>query len=72
MLYFNNKDYETAAKYFKEAAEYEDISAYNNLVEKTWHKVNQHEGLRFAADLPHGYRNLSDNSVLFHDMIHYK
>jgi TPR repeat protein len=31
MLYFNNKDYETAAKYFKEAAEYEDISAYNNL-----------------------------------------
>jgi transcriptional regulator with XRE-family HTH domain len=36
-----------------------------------WHAVHQHEGLRFDASLPHGYRNLSDHSALFHDMIHY-
>ena len=41
------------------------------LVQVKWHQVNQHEGLRFDASLPHGYRNLSDQSVLFHDMIHY-
>jgi len=41
------------------------------LVQGQWHQVNQHEGLRFDASLPHGYRNLSDQSVLFHDMIHY-
>lgn len=36
-----------------------------------WYKVDQHEGLRFSADLPHGYRNLSDKTALFHCMIHY-
>lgn len=41
------------------------------LVQQEWHRVNQHEGLRFAADVPHGYRNLTDRSVLFHDVIHY-
>lgn len=41
------------------------------LVQGEWRQVNQHEGLRFDASLPHGYRNLSDQSVLFHDMIHY-
>ena len=41
------------------------------LVQGEWLQVNQHEGLRFDASLPHGYRNLSDRSVLFHDMIHY-
>jgi hypothetical protein len=41
------------------------------LVQEEWHQVNQHEGLRFDVSLPHGYRNLSDQSVLFHDMIHY-
>ena len=41
------------------------------LVQEEWRQVNQHEGLRFNASLPHGYRNLSDQSVLFHDMIHY-
>ena len=42
------------------------------LVEGTWHKVHQQEGFRFSADLPHGYRNLSDKPSLFHDMIHYR
>lgn len=41
------------------------------LIADRWHKVNQHEGVRFAADLPHGYRNLSDVTSLFHDIIHY-
>ena len=41
------------------------------LVQEEWHRVNQHEGLRFDASLPHGYRNLSGSAVLFHDMIHY-
>ena len=41
------------------------------LVQGEWRQVNQHEGLRFNASLPHGYRNLSDAAVLFHDMIHY-
>lgn len=41
------------------------------LVQEEWRQVNQHEGLRFNASLPHGYRNLSGQSALFHDMIHY-
>lgn len=41
------------------------------LVQEEWRQVNQHEGLRFDASLPHGYRNRSDAAVLFHDMIHY-
>lgn len=41
------------------------------LVQEEWRQVNQHEGLRFDASLPHGYRNLSEQSALFHDMIHY-
>lgn len=42
------------------------------LIENVWKKVKQNEGIRFAADLPHGYRNLSNKPVLFHDMIHYR
>ncbi|MFO1257535.1 MAG: XRE family transcriptional regulator [Gammaproteobacteria bacterium] len=41
------------------------------LIDEQWRKVNQHEGLRFDASVPHGYRNPSSQSVLFHDMIHY-
>lgn len=41
------------------------------LVEGQWHRVRQHEGLRFDASHPHGYRNLANESVLIHDMIHY-
>lgn len=42
------------------------------LVEETWHTLKPHEGLRFDASIPHGYRNLCPNAVLFHDMIHYR
>ena len=41
------------------------------LVDERWRKVNPSEGLRFDAFFPHGYRNLSNHPVLFHDMIHY-
>jgi XRE family transcriptional regulator, regulator of sulfur utilization len=42
------------------------------LINSTWHLVRPHEGLRFQADKPHGYRNMSDLPAVFHDMIHYK
>lgn len=37
-----------------------------------WQIVKQHEGLRFNADKPHGYRNRSSKVAVFHDMIHYR
>lgn len=42
------------------------------LINSTWHLVRQHEGLRFYADKPHGYRNMSSLPAVFHDMMHYK
>ena len=42
------------------------------LIDGTWHLVRQHEGIRFRADKPHGYRNTSSATAVFHDMIHYK
>lgn len=50
---------------------YAHLDSIEVLVQGEWHQVNQHEGLRFDASLPHGYRNLSDQSALFHDLIHY-
>lgn len=41
------------------------------LIEDTWHDVLENEGMRFDADHPHGYRNLSDSKAIFYDMIHY-
>lgn len=41
------------------------------LINGTWHSVKHHEGLRFNADKPHGYRNVSSKAAIFHDMIHY-
>ncbi len=41
------------------------------LVNKEWKAVNEHEGLSFDAALPHGYRNLSHQPAVFHDIIHY-
>lgn len=45
-----------------------EIEVYVN---GAWQAVKQHEGLRFNADKPHGYRNMSSKAALFHDMIHY-
>lgn len=41
------------------------------LVDGQWRALKQHEGLRFCADQPHGYRNTSIMRAVFHDMIHY-
>ncbi|WP_058910152.1 helix-turn-helix domain-containing protein [Entomohabitans teleogrylli] len=36
-----------------------------------WHTLQAGEGLRFAGDERHTYRNSSDADVLFHSLIHY-
>ena len=41
------------------------------LVKGLWHPLHEKEGLRFNADKPHGYRNRSSSSAIFHDIIHY-
>ncbi len=41
------------------------------LVNGTWQVLNKGEGLRFNANQPHGYRNLSPEIAVFHDIIHY-
>ena len=41
------------------------------LIHDTWRPVNPHEGLRFQASIPHGYRNVSHTPAVFHNMIHY-
>jgi XRE family transcriptional regulator, regulator of sulfur utilization len=42
------------------------------LVNGIWQSLNKGEGLRFDANQPHGYRNLSDGVAIIHDIIHYK
>ena len=37
----------------------------------TWKPLKKGEGLRFCADQPHGYRNLSKQNSTIHDIIHY-
>ncbi|MFB2865522.1 helix-turn-helix domain-containing protein [Aeromonas sp. MdU4] len=41
------------------------------LVEGEWHPLVQGEAVRFAADRPHGYRNLGVAPATFHNLIHY-
>jgi transcriptional regulator with XRE-family HTH domain len=41
------------------------------LIKGTWQSLKQNEGLRFQADQPHGYRNVTNTIAIFHDMIHY-
>ncbi|WP_271272027.1 helix-turn-helix domain-containing protein [Aliamphritea hakodatensis] len=36
-----------------------------------WQKLAKGDAIRFAADRPHGYRNLSNASGVFHNLIHY-
>ncbi|ARJ43656.1 XRE family transcriptional regulator [Pantoea alhagi] len=40
-------------------------------VAQQWHLLKQGEVLRFNADVPHAYRNSSDQPALIHDLIHY-
>ena len=37
----------------------------------TWQVVRAGNGLRFNADQPHGYRNLTSKIARFHNIIHY-
>jgi transcriptional regulator with XRE-family HTH domain len=41
------------------------------LVEGAWRSLTQGEAVRFAADHPHGYRNLGIAPAIFHNLIHY-
>lgn len=41
-------------------------------VDGAWHALSCGEGLRFAADQPHVYRNPGQVPVLFHNLIHYR
>lgn len=42
------------------------------LVEGTWKKLAEGDMIRFAADVPHGYRNSDkDNNAIFHNLIYY-
>lgn len=41
------------------------------LVEAHWHALEVGQSLRFCADRPHGYRNLSDRRASFHNIIHH-
>lgn len=41
------------------------------LVNGTWQMLKKGEGVRFNANQPHGYRNLSSKLASFHDIIHY-
>ncbi|MBA2653282.1 MAG: helix-turn-helix transcriptional regulator [Tatlockia sp.] len=40
-------------------------------IDGLWQKLVNGEGLRFNANQPHGYRNLTTKSAKFHDIIHY-
>ncbi|MFQ2369116.1 helix-turn-helix domain-containing protein [Aeromonas enteropelogenes] len=41
------------------------------LVEGEWRSLTQGEAVRFAADSPHGYRNLGVAPAIFHNLIYY-
>lgn len=41
------------------------------LIEGQWHSLVEGQAVRFAADHPHGYRNLHDASAVCHNLIHY-
>jgi transcriptional regulator with XRE-family HTH domain len=41
------------------------------LVDGAWKILPEGSAVRFAADRPHGYRNLGSEPVVFHNLIHY-
>lgn len=40
-------------------------------VDGIWKQLVEGDAIRFAADQPHGYRNLGSTPAVFHDLIHY-
>jgi len=53
----------------------EHVVAINGTLEMCidgqWQQVKEGEGLKFAGDRPHAYRNSTAQAVLFHSLIHY-
>ncbi len=45
--------------------------ALDVLIDGLWHPLAEGQAVRFAADLPHGYRNLHDVPAVCHNLIHY-
>ncbi len=41
------------------------------LIEGRWRSLEKGMSIRFSADRSHGYRNLSDSTARFHNIIHY-
>lgn len=41
------------------------------LLNGTWQSLNKGEGIRFKANQPHGYRNMTCKNACFHNIIHY-
>lgn len=41
------------------------------LLNGSWQTLHKGEGLRFSANQPHGYRNMTAENALFHNIIHY-
>lgn len=41
------------------------------LIDGVWHSLGEGEAVRFAADRPHGYRNLHERIAVCHNLIHY-
>lgn len=41
------------------------------LVDTKWHVLDKGEGIQFHANQPHGYRNLTKQTAVIHDIIHY-
>lgn len=41
------------------------------LSDGTWHSLKKNEGIRFHANQPHGYRNVSSQKAVFHNLLHY-
>ncbi len=42
------------------------------LINGKWKLLKEQEGLKFNADQPHGYRNLTKSKAVILDLIHYK
>lgn len=41
------------------------------LLDDKWRPLNTEEALRFSANKPHGYRNITKKMAVFHCLIHY-
>lgn len=41
------------------------------LVNGAWQRFQKNEGVRFNANKPHGYRNLTRAKAIFHNLVHY-